>query len=621
MTSAIVEDRSVIAVREVLTDDGLTWASVVGDGLQVILEGRAPSEAIRFRAMSLAGSVVDASRVIDNLSVVEAAGVAPPDFAIEILRNDSGVSLIGLIPASADRDALTAAIARIAGGQTVTDLLETADYPVPATWDPALTYALDALERLPRAKISVRAGRVNIEAISDSLADQRRLESELARAAPPEVRLGLQVSAPRPVITPFTVRFRIDGNGARFDACAADTEEARSMILTAATAAGATGQISCTLALGVPTTSWGEAVAAGITALQDLGGGTLTFSDADISLVAAEGTPQATFDRVIGGLANRLPDIFALDAVLPATPDAAAAGPPEFLATLSAEGAADLSGRVPDDLINITAENFAKARFGAGNVTMTTRIAPDGLPPGWSVRVLAGIEALAYLHDGQVTVQPDTVQITGQTGSPTAQDDIARLLIERLGEDTDFDMAVSYVAALDPIAGLPTAQECVAQITAVAARTKITFDPGSATISRGGLDVLDDIADILRRCAELRLQITGYTDSEGGEDGNLRLSQARAEAVLDGLRARRVPVSGFTALGRGEADPIADNATEAGREANRRIAFDLIADPDATPVDPNAPPPANGSTYTGPAPDTPDNLRLPAPARPDGLGN
>jgi OOP family OmpA-OmpF porin len=70
-TVAVVEERSVIAVQETLLDKGYEWASVLGDGLQVILQGEAPSEAVRFRAISAAGEMVDASRVIDNLSVTD----------------------------------------------------------------------------------------------------------------------------------------------------------------------------------------------------------------------------------------------------------------------------------------------------------------------------------------------------------------------------------------------------------------------------------------------------------------------------------------------------------------------------------------------------------------------
>ena len=59
---------------------------------------------------------------------------------------------------------------------------------------------------------------------------------------------------------------------------------------------------------------------------------------------------------------------------------------------------------------------------------------------------------------------------------------------------------------------------------------------------------------------------------------NLRLSQARADAVLNGLLARRVLTSNLTAQGYGETRPIAPNDTEEGRETNRRIEFLLASD-------------------------------------------
>ena len=123
-TVAVVEERSVLSVQETLVDQGYEWATVLGDGLQVILEGEAPTEAVRFRAISAAGGMVDASRVIDNLSVTDSEIITPPEFAIEILRNNAGVSLIGLIPATTDREALATRITDIADGLPVNDLLE-----------------------------------------------------------------------------------------------------------------------------------------------------------------------------------------------------------------------------------------------------------------------------------------------------------------------------------------------------------------------------------------------------------------------------------------------------------------------------------------------------------------
>lgn len=580
----VVEDRSVVAVQETLVERGYNWTSVLGDGLQVILEGEASTEAARFRAISAAGSIVDSSRVIDNMKVAESGNIAAPDFAIEILRNDSGVSLIGLIPKDTDREALAERISNIADGQPVTDLLETADYPVPDNWRDAVAYGLRALELLPRSKISVGADFVNINAISDSAADKRRLETTLARATPESVTLGVTITAPRPVISPFTTRFVKDDDGVRFDACAADSPDAERDILAAANAAGFAGKSPCVQALGVPSRTWGGAVADVISAVDALGGGTVTVSDTDITLVALQGTNQGTFDRVIGELENSLPDVFALNAELPAIPNPEAEGPPQFTATRSPEGDVQLRGRVPDDLVNMTAENYAMAKFGRDNVTMGTRVV-DGLPAGWAVRVLAGIEALSSLSNGSVIVEPNSVLVKGNTGSETAQADITRLLIDKLGQTAQFDIDVTYVKALDPVAGLPTPEECVAEIEAVTSARKILFDPGSASITVETQPVVDDIAEILKKCANLKIRIAGYTDSQGREEMNQQLSQQRARAVLDALRVRRVPVSSFEAIGFGEADPIATNETEEGREANRRIEFSLIV-PETTPEEP-----------------------------------
>ena len=171
--------------------------------------------------------------------------------------------------------------------------------------------------------------------------------------------------------------------------------------------------------------------------------------------------------------------------------------------------------------------------------------------------------------------------VRGNTGAQDAGGEITRLLIDKLGSSSDFEVSVTYVEELDPIASLPTEEECLAGIMAVTEARKITFEPSSATIAGAGAAILDDIAEILQRCSNLRIEIAGYTDSQGSEDGNQRLSQQRADAVLDGLRVRRVPVSNFRSIGYGEANPIADNETADGREANRRIEFTLTT-PEST---------------------------------------
>jgi OOP family OmpA-OmpF porin len=570
---SLIEDSSEIGVRDALDAKGMTWAEVEANGLQVSLSGVAPTEAVRFSALSTAGSVVDAARVIDDMGVAALEALAAPKFSAEILRNDSGLSVIGLIPASTDRDYVVARFKSLEGSTGVTDLLETADYPAPEGWESALEFALSAMSSLPRAKVSVEAKRVAITAITDSAIEKARLEQNLRRMAPSQITLVLDIAAPRPVITPFTTRFQISEEGASFDACSADTDESSKRIIDAAVAAGAINP-RCTVGLGVPTPQWADAVVASITALTTLGGGSFTFADADITLIAPPDSSQSEFDRVVGELESALPQVFALEAKLPRAQDPNA-GPPEFTATLSTEGRVQLRGRVNDDALRELTTSFAKARFGSDNVLTATRIVDD-LPGDWATRVLAGLEGLGQLENGAVTVTPETLVLSGNTGNPDASTEIGALLAGKLGDGASFDVNVTYQKQLDPLLGLPTPDECEAEIGAIVAAGKINFEPGSATIDASALGTMDDIATVLKRCGDLQLEIQGYTDSQGREEMNLALSQSRAESVLNELRARRVLTSSFKAVGYGEESPVADNSTEAGREANRRIEFRLI---------------------------------------------
>ncbi|MFN3147694.1 MAG: OmpA family protein [Paracoccaceae bacterium] len=572
---SVIERSSKASIQSELTGEGLAWTGVSTDGLQVTLSGTAPDEATRFRAVSIAGQVVDPTRVIDMMQVRAGEIVGPPAFIVEILRNDGGISLIGLAPAAMDRDEVMDRVAGISAGAQVTDLLETAAYPAPAGWPDAVEFALDALGVLPRAKISVAADAVSITAIAESRDQRQSWEDSLRAAAPEAVTLTLDISAPRPVITPFTLRFLIDEAGPRFDACSAYSEEGRARILAAAEAAGLAGA-RCTLGLGTPSPRWAEAAAASIAALSQLGQGSVTFSDADITLVAAMGTPEPLFDRVVGELETALPDVFSLHAVLPEPEDPQEeAVAPEFVATLSPEGLLQLRGRITNDRLRTAVEGFARARFGGAEIYVAMRTDPD-LPDGWAARVLASLQALSFLENGSATVTPEFVAIQGKTGLEDATAEISRLLSAQLGSAQDFGIDVTYEERLDPVADLPTPEECVAQINAILDARQITFAPGSADIDSSAQDTITKIAEAMRDCQDVPMEIGGHTDSQGRETMNQRLSQSRAESVLSALLARRVLTNNLTARGYGETQPIADNDTEEGREANRRIEFRLL---------------------------------------------
>jgi outer membrane protein OmpA-like peptidoglycan-associated protein len=97
------------------------------------------------------------------------------------------------------------------------------------------------------------------------------------------------------------------------------------------------------------------------------------------------------------------------------------------------------------------------------------------------------------------------------------------------------------------------------------------FPSGSADVPEQGEQTLDRLAELLQRHADLRARIEGHTDSTGSAAVNQRLSQQRAEAVMQGLIERGIGADRVSATGYGPERPIASNTTAAGQRANRRV--------------------------------------------------
>jgi outer membrane protein OmpA-like peptidoglycan-associated protein len=101
----------------------------------------------------------------------------------------------------------------------------------------------------------------------------------------------------------------------------------------------------------------------------------------------------------------------------------------------------------------------------------------------------------------------------------------------------------------------------------------ILFDTGKATIQASSAKCLDEVAKLLKKNADWKMQIEGHTDNVGGAAANLKLSQQRADAVRAWLVAHGVEGGRLTAKGLGETKPVAENTTEDGRAKNRRVAL------------------------------------------------
>ncbi|MDD7972137.1 OmpA family protein [Roseinatronobacter alkalisoli] len=566
--------------RAALHEAEIDWPEIQADGLLVTMNGQAASEAERFRALGIVSAVVGAERVIDGLTVAPSIAISAPRFSVEMMRNGLDVSLIGLVPESYDVSGIVRQIEGIGPEVSVVNMVETASHAIPFGWERSVEYALKAMALVPVSKISVSADQVEIYGLAESERQRDDFRQRLQRERPRGVIASIEISAPRPAITPFTLRFVIDGEGARFDACSADSQEARAAILQAARQAGASGVLECTIGLGSPSPRWQAAAVAALRAVADAGAGTVTFSDTDISFVVPNAVEIAEFDRIVGRLENALPDIFSLqaDRLPPEEGELEAQGDAvEFSASLSPEGSVTLQGRLTDERLRSALLSMARSEFGMSAVEIQANITPD-TPEGWPVRTMLAVDVLSYLEHGSVRVRPTQIDVRGVTGDTASSDRISQLLADRLGPGARFNLNISYDERFDPVAMQPTPARCEAWIKDILAEEQITFDPGSASLVADAARVLDQIAEILRDCGRLEMEIAGHTDSQGRLETNMRLSQQRAEAVMAALLARGIPISGFEARGYGPEFPIADNSTASGREANRRIEFRLIGD-------------------------------------------
>jgi outer membrane protein OmpA-like peptidoglycan-associated protein/outer membrane protein W len=101
----------------------------------------------------------------------------------------------------------------------------------------------------------------------------------------------------------------------------------------------------------------------------------------------------------------------------------------------------------------------------------------------------------------------------------------------------------------------------------------VNFETGSARLTSMSYTTLDTVFESLDKNPEIEIEVRGYTDSVGDYNFNLNLSQKRADVVKQYLVNRGLDSRKLRSVGYGEDDPIASNATAAGRAANRRIEF------------------------------------------------
>lgn len=109
--------------------------------------------------------------------------------------------------------------------------------------------------------------------------------------------------------------------------------------------------------------------------------------------------------------------------------------------------------------------------------------------------------------------------------------------------------------------------------------SNVLFAVNEAALAPGAQREIDQLSEFLRRNPERKVRIEGFTDNTGSDEYNLKLSQQRAETLKQALTRQGIAADRLTAIGYGEAYPVASNDNAGGRQQNRRVEI-IISDSD-----------------------------------------
>ena len=105
----------------------------------------------------------------------------------------------------------------------------------------------------------------------------------------------------------------------------------------------------------------------------------------------------------------------------------------------------------------------------------------------------------------------------------------------------------------------------------------ILFETASAELTENDKNELKNVINVLAQNKNIIVEISAHTDDVGSDGNNLKLSEARAQAVMDHLISQKVPTRMLTSKGYGESQPVVPNTSEESRAQNRRVEFRVSA--------------------------------------------
>jgi len=545
---------------------GMTSGMASTSGTDLSVTGEATDmqsfEAIR---ASLAGAIPGGGK----LAIQEVLSPAISPYEFSAVKNESGITLTGHVPDEATRSTMVTA-AEAATDGTVTDNLETGRGASDG-FAALAGFAVNRLQDLSTGSAVLTDTNLAVRGTAISPDAFDAANTALAGDIPSGGKVTL-ADITRNTVSPFTFSASSDTGILVLDGYVGSTDD-KSRAVAFATTQNPNARIIDRLVVadGAPDgVDWAAAGQLAIAQASRLEKGTAGMIDGQYTITGTANSND-DYDALIKETSASLPAGLALakaDIMRPLIT------PYVWSFSNMEDGVPTLNGYVPQmDVSTANADQIMQSVGSAKAVSDNLQIGA-GAPANFAAATSVGIQSASRLLNGKAEISGTELMVTGESLSEEAADQI-RTNVEN-GLPPEF--AGKHAITVRQVSAEPiiTPADCQVLLTRYMETNKVYFETDKAMIQLESLGLIDRLAYAARRCPTAEIEVGGHTDSDGSDEYNQTLSEARANAVRLALIEAGVFAGRLTAKGYGEDNPVADNSTDAGKARNRRIEFTVL---------------------------------------------
>ena len=540
--------------NEHLARNNLAWASVGFTGRDALLTGRAEEESDQRRPAIELAKVWGVRSLEDRIEVLQFV----KDYVWRASTKDGVLVLNGFVPNEAARKAILASARTAFPKYKVEDQMDLArGAPEQKVWLGGTAFALRQLAALKTGgRAALEVSGLVLDGEADSSKGYETIRSELSRSMPQGISLKTDRVIP-PVVKPFTWAASLRGRQIELSGHAPSVQ-ARDQIKAAAAAAvsGATLTDRMTIASGAPP-DWQKVAALALAELGKLKQGNAELTDNQFSIAGLTETEPAA-DAVRADLKKGVPSSFRLTENIRQDPVVKAAEEARKAAEEAARRAAEEAEAKRRAAAEAEAQRRAEAQRLESEAQMKARLAEEE-----AARRRAEEEAQRRSADAKRTAEEAARKSAADADAKRARDEQERQARAKAEEEAKAKARVVE------------AQRCQRDLTGAVEKGTITFKRASADLDVQSHKTLDALAQILRGCPSYAVEVAGHTDNEGLPERKQRLSERRAQSVLNYLVKAGVPSSTLSAVGYGDSKPRVPNDTVENMAINRRIELSV----------------------------------------------